>query len=70
MYYTKKNEITTNILGVCMSKMQFIDVIPSWKGLGEDDKVDLSIEFVLDKKKDFGLRFRFAYLGLKILIQA
>ena len=31
-YRTRKNEIATNVLGVCSQDMQFIYVLPGWEG--------------------------------------
>ncbi|MBA0761657.1 hypothetical protein Gotri_024273, partial [Gossypium trilobum] len=31
-YQTQKGDITTNMLGVCTPDMQFVYVLPGWKG--------------------------------------
>ena len=31
-YRSRKNEIATNVLGVCTPKMQFVYVLPGWEG--------------------------------------
>ena len=31
-YQTRKNEIATNVLGVCSQVMWFIYVLPGWEG--------------------------------------
>ena len=38
-YRTKKNEIATNVLGVCSHDMQFIHVLPGWEGSAVDSRV-------------------------------
>ncbi|KAJ0039914.1 hypothetical protein Pint_28010 [Pistacia integerrima] len=38
-YRTRKGEIATNVLGVCTSDMQFINVLPSWEGSTTDGGV-------------------------------
>ncbi|XP_008392983.2 protein ALP1-like [Malus domestica] len=35
-YITRKNEIATNVLGVCTPNMQFIYVLPGWEGSAHD----------------------------------
>ncbi|XP_024039390.1 protein ALP1-like [Citrus clementina] len=35
-YRTRKNEIATNVLGVCSQDMQFIYVLPRWEGSTHD----------------------------------
>ncbi|GKB71890.1 ALP1-like protein [Tanacetum coccineum] len=36
---TRKNDIATNILGVCSQDMQFIYFLAGWEGLAADDRV-------------------------------
>uniref|UniRef100_A0A5B7B2I9 Uncharacterized protein n=1 Tax=Davidia involucrata TaxID=16924 RepID=A0A5B7B2I9_DAVIN len=38
-YRTRKNEIATNVLGVCSQDMQFIYVLPGWEGSAADGRV-------------------------------
>ena len=38
-YRSMKNEIATNVLGVCSQDMQFIYVLPGWKGSVADSRV-------------------------------
>ncbi|KAK9282508.1 hypothetical protein L1049_005428 [Liquidambar formosana] len=38
-YQTQKNEIATNVLGVCSLDMQFIYVLPGWEGCAADGRV-------------------------------
>ncbi|KAK9012050.1 hypothetical protein V6N11_040120 [Hibiscus sabdariffa] len=38
-YRTRKNEIATNVLGVCTPDMQFIYVLPEWEGSAADGRV-------------------------------
>lgn len=38
-YRNRKNEITTNVLGVCSPEMQFIYVLPGWEGSAADGRV-------------------------------
>ncbi|KAL4361977.1 hypothetical protein GQ457_04G022180 [Hibiscus cannabinus] len=38
-YRTRKNEIATNVLGVCTPDMQFIYVLPGWEGSAADGRV-------------------------------
>ncbi|KAG8383971.1 hypothetical protein BUALT_Bualt04G0069300 [Buddleja alternifolia] len=38
-YRTRKNEIATNVLGVCSQEMQFIYVLPGWEGSAADGRV-------------------------------
>ncbi|GMJ03048.1 hypothetical protein HRI_003974000 [Hibiscus trionum] len=38
-YKTRKNEIATNVLGVCTPDMQFIYVLPGWEGSVADGRV-------------------------------
>nr|XP_028965142.1 protein ALP1-like [Malus domestica] len=38
-YGTRKNEIATNVLGVCTPDMQFIYVLPGWEGSAHDGRV-------------------------------
>ena len=38
-YRTRKNEIATNVLGVCSQDMQFIYVFPGWEGSTSDSRV-------------------------------
>ncbi|KAK9045684.1 hypothetical protein V6N11_051593 [Hibiscus sabdariffa] len=38
-YRTRKNEIATNVLGVCTPNMQFIYVLPRWEGSAADGRV-------------------------------
>ena len=38
-YRTRKNEIATNVLGVCSQDMQFIYVLPGWEGSTSDSRV-------------------------------
>lgn len=35
-YKTKKNEITTNVLGICSQDIQFTYVLPGWEGSTDD----------------------------------
>ncbi|KAL5562801.1 hypothetical protein UlMin_032548 [Ulmus minor] len=64
-YRTRKNEIATNVLGVCYQDMQFIYVLPGWEGSTHDMRVlrdaltrknSLKVpqgKFVKKKKKKF-----------------
>lgn len=38
-YRSRKNEIATNVLGVCSPDMQFIYVLPGWEGSAADSRV-------------------------------
>lgn len=38
-YRTRKNEIATNVLGVCSQDMKFIYVLPGWEGSAADSRV-------------------------------
>ena len=38
-YRTRKNEIATNVLGVCSQDMRFIYVLPGWEGSTFDSRV-------------------------------
>ncbi|KAL3530037.1 hypothetical protein ACH5RR_009359 [Cinchona calisaya] len=38
-YQTRKSNFTTNVLGVCAPDMQFIYVLPSWEGSGQDGRL-------------------------------
>ncbi|XP_039042531.1 uncharacterized protein LOC120181490 [Hibiscus syriacus] len=38
-YRTRKNEIATNVLGVCTPNMQFIYVLPGWEGSAADGRI-------------------------------
>ncbi|KAJ0015091.1 hypothetical protein Pint_20685 [Pistacia integerrima] len=38
-YWSRKNKIATNVLGVCTPNMQFIYVLPRWEGSIADDRV-------------------------------
>lgn len=38
-YRTRKNEIATNVLGVCSRDMQFIYVLVGWEGSTADGRV-------------------------------
>ncbi|CAI9267915.1 unnamed protein product [Lactuca saligna] len=38
-YRTRKNDITTNVLGVCSQDMQFIYVLTGWEGSAADGRV-------------------------------
>ncbi|KAL6213713.1 hypothetical protein ACLB2K_013157 [Fragaria x ananassa] len=38
-YRSKRNEIATNVLGVCSQDMQFIYVLPGWEGSAADSRV-------------------------------
>lgn len=38
-YRTRKNEIATNVLGVCSLELQFIYVLPGWEGSAHDGRV-------------------------------
>ena len=38
-YRTRKNEITTNVLGVCSQDMQFIYILPGWEGSTADSRI-------------------------------
>ncbi|KAG6492893.1 hypothetical protein ZIOFF_047863 [Zingiber officinale] len=38
-YRTRKGEIATNVLGVCIPNMQFSYVLPGWEGSVADDRV-------------------------------
>lgn len=35
-YKTKKNEITTNVLGICSQDIQFTYGLPGWEGSTDD----------------------------------
>ena len=36
---TRKGEIATNVIGVCNRNMEFIFVLPGWKGSASDSRV-------------------------------
>ena len=38
-YRTRKGDIATNMLGVCTPEMQFVYVLPGWKGPVADGRV-------------------------------
>ncbi|KAK9279309.1 hypothetical protein L1049_012988 [Liquidambar formosana] len=38
-YQTRKNDIATNVLGVCSQDMQFTFVLPGWEGSAVDSRV-------------------------------
>ena len=38
-FCSRKNEIATNVLGVCAPDMQFIYVLPGWEGSAADGSV-------------------------------
>ena len=38
-YRSSKNEIATNVLGVCTPKMQFVYVLPRWEGFATNGRV-------------------------------
>ncbi|XP_038980641.1 uncharacterized protein LOC120110251 [Phoenix dactylifera] len=38
-YRSRKNEISTTVLGVCSQDMQFIYVLPGWEGSAHDNRV-------------------------------
>ncbi|KAL6222784.1 hypothetical protein ACLB2K_006174 [Fragaria x ananassa] len=38
-YRSRKNEIATNVLGVCSQDMQFIYVLPGWEGSATNSRV-------------------------------
>lgn len=38
-YRTRKNDIATNVLGVCSQDMQFTFVLPGWEGSAADSRV-------------------------------
>ena len=38
-YRTRKNEIATNVLGVCSQDMQFIYMLAGWEGSASDSRV-------------------------------
>ena len=38
-YRSRKNEIATNVLGVCSQDIQFIYVLPGWEGSAADSRV-------------------------------
>ncbi|GJU87167.1 hypothetical protein Tco_1294713 [Tanacetum coccineum] len=38
-YITRKNDIATNVIGVCSQDMQFIYVLAGWEGLAADGRV-------------------------------
>ncbi|XVF07196.1 hypothetical protein REPUB_Repub06bG0117700 [Reevesia pubescens] len=38
-YRTRKNEIATNVPGVCSQDMQFIYILPGWEGSAADSRV-------------------------------
>ena len=38
-FRSRKNEIATNVLGVCAPEMQFIYVLPGWEGSTVDGRV-------------------------------
>ena len=39
-YRTRKNEIATNVLGVCSHDMQFIYLLPGWEGLAGIEEIN------------------------------
>ena len=49
-YRTRKGEIATNVLGVCSQDMQFIYVLPGWKGSASDSRV---LRNVITRPVDF-----------------
>ena len=38
-YRTRKNEIATNVLGVCSQNLEFIYILPGWEGSASDSRV-------------------------------
>jgi hypothetical protein len=38
-YRSRKADIVTNVLGVCVPDMQFIYVLPGWEGSAHDGRV-------------------------------
>jgi len=38
-YRSRKNDVATNVLGVCAPDMQFIYVLPGWEGSAADARV-------------------------------
>jgi hypothetical protein len=38
-YWTRKNEIATNVLGFCSQDMRFIYVLTGWEGSATDSRV-------------------------------
>ncbi|GMP32054.1 hypothetical protein CsSME_00005989 [Camellia sinensis var. sinensis] len=42
-YRTRNGEIATNVLGVCLQDMQFIYVLPGWKGSASDSRTQFRI---------------------------
>lgn len=38
-YRARKNQIATNVLGVCSKDMQFIYVLPGWEGSAQDTRI-------------------------------
>ena len=38
-FHSRKNEVATNVLGVCAPDMQFIYVYPGWEGSAADGRV-------------------------------
>ena len=38
-FRSRKNEVATNVLGVCAPDMQFIYVLPGWEGSAIDGRV-------------------------------
>ncbi|XVF23423.1 hypothetical protein REPUB_Repub13aG0036700 [Reevesia pubescens] len=38
-YRTRKNEIATNVIGVCSQDMQFIYILPGWEGSAVNSRV-------------------------------
>ncbi|KAK4404438.1 hypothetical protein Sango_0812400 [Sesamum angolense] len=49
-YRTRKNEIATNVLGVCSQDMQFIYVLTGWKGSAADSTV---LRDAISRRNDF-----------------
>ncbi|KAK9279188.1 hypothetical protein L1049_012866 [Liquidambar formosana] len=42
-YRTRKNDIATNVLGVCSQDMQFTFVLPGWEGSAADSRVFITL---------------------------
>nr|DAD20887.1 TPA_asm: hypothetical protein HUJ06_022350 [Nelumbo nucifera] len=49
-YRMRKNEIATNVLGVCSLEMQFIYVLPGWEGSAHDTRV---LHDAISRRNDF-----------------
>ncbi|KAK9274034.1 hypothetical protein L1049_018848 [Liquidambar formosana] len=58
-YRTRKNDIETNVLGVCSQYMQFIFVLPGWEGSAADSRV---LRDAISRRHDLKVPRGFYYL--------